>query len=195
MLVGLPAYAGIAVVAPVLVPVLLGDKWIEIVPLLPILAAAMAMLTLQILFAPATNARGVPWAALRITMIGSVIMPSAYFIGSHWGVMGFAWGWVGGMAVLTAATVILSGGIIGLTISGLSRAVTPPLAAALVMGAGVALMLQSLPPVPDLAALVLAVMLGVALYLGALRLIAPERLTEALHFIRNRGEPDALPTE
>jgi O-antigen/teichoic acid export membrane protein len=195
MLVGLPAYAGIAVVAPVLVPVLLGDKWIEIVPLLPILAAAMAMLTLQILFAPATNARGVPWAALRITMIGSVVMPSAYFIGSHWGVMGFAWGWVGGMAVLTAATVILSGGIIGLTISGLSRAVTPPLAAALVMGAGVALMLQALPPVPDLAALVLAVMLGVALYLGTLHLIAPARLVEALHFIRNRGEPDALPPE
>jgi O-antigen/teichoic acid export membrane protein len=193
MLVGLPAYAGIAVVAPLLVPVLLGEQWIEIVPLLPILAAAMAMLTLQILFAPATNARGVPFAALRITMIGSVVMPSAYFIGSHWGVTGFAWGWVGGMAVLTATTVVLSGRIIGLTINGLLRAVIPPLAAALVMGAGVALMLRALPPVPDLAALALAVPLGVALYLGALRLIAPDRLAEALRFIRNRGEPEALP--
>lgn len=194
-MVALPAYAGLAVVAPVLVPVLLGDKWAEIVPLLPILSAAMAMLTLQILFAPATNARGVPWAALRITMIGSVVMPSAYFIGSHWGVTGFAWGWVGGMAVLTAATVVLSGGIIGLSISGLLRALAPPLAAALVMAAGVALMLRSLPPVPDFAALALAVPLGVALYLGALHLIAPDRLAEALRFIRNRGEPEALLAE
>lgn len=194
-MVALPAYAGLAVVAPVLVPVLLGEKWAEIVPLLPILSVAMAMMTLQILFAPATNARGVPWAALRITMIGSVIMPSAYFIGSHWGVTGFAWGWVGGMAVLTGATVILSGGIIGLAIGSLARALAPPLAAALVMAAGVALMLRALPPVPDFAALGLAVTLGVVLYLGALHLIAPDRLAEALHFIRNRGEPDALPAK
>jgi O-antigen/teichoic acid export membrane protein len=190
MMVALPAYAGLAVVAPVLVPVLLGEQWIEIIPLLPILSAAMAMMTLQILFAPATNARGVPWAALRITMIGSVVMPASYFIGSHWGVPGFAWGWVGGMALLTCATVILSGGIIGLTISGLIRAIAPPLAAAVAMAAGVWLVLRELPPVMDLVALGIAVPLGVALYLGALHLIAPGRIAEALHFARNRGEAE-----
>lgn len=193
MLVALPAYAGIAVVAPVLVPVLLGEQWREIVPLLPILAIAMAMLTLQILFAPATNARGVPLAALRITMIGSVVMPIAFFTGSHFGVTGFAWGWVGGMAVLMTATVTLSGRIIGLQVDGLVRAVAPPLLAALAMAAGVALALQALPPLPDVLALGLAVALGVALYGAALHLIAPERLAEALHFLRNRGEPEALP--
>ncbi len=195
MMVGLPAYAGIAVVAPVLVPVLLGEKWLEIIPLLPILACAMAMLTLQILFAPATNARGFPGIALRVTMLGSVVMPLGFYIGSHWGVTGFAWGWVGGMAVLSAATIVLSHRVLGFPYAGLLRAVAPPLAAALVMGAGVALLLQSLPPLPDIAALASAVVLGVALYLGTLHLIAPGRLAEALHFIRNRGEPDPLPAE
>jgi len=193
MLVALPAYAGIAAAAQVLVPVLLGEQWIEVVPLLPILCVAMSMLTLQILFAPATNARGVPMAALRITMIGSVVMPSAYFIGSHWGVTGFAWAWVGGMTVLTTATVILSGGIIGLTIRGLVRAVLPPLMAALVMAGGVSLVMMNLPKVPDLAALAIAVPVGVALYLGALKLIAPERLAEALHFLRHRSDDESLP--
>ncbi|MFN4020592.1 MAG: lipopolysaccharide biosynthesis protein [Erythrobacter sp.] len=193
MLVALPAYAGLAVVAPVLVPVLLGEKWLEIIPLLPVLAIAMSMLTLQILFAPATNARGVPWAALRITMIGSVVMPCAFLIGSHWGVIGFAWGWVGGMAVLTSATVTLSGRIIGLTLGGLAAALAPPLAAALMMGAGVALALGLLPEMLPLATLVLAVMLGVVLYLGALWLIAPDRLAEALRFLRTRGEPEPRP--
>ena len=193
MLVALPAYAGLAVVAPVLVPVLLGEKWLGIVPLLPILAIAMGMLTLQILFAPATNARGVPQAALRITMIGSVVMPCAFLIGSQWGVIGFAWGWVGGMAVLTAATVTLSGRIIGLTLAGLAGAFAPPLAAALMMGAGVALALGLLPEMLPLAKLVLAVLLGVALYLAALRLIAPERLAEALRFARSRGENAPAP--
>ena len=198
MLIAMPAYAGIAVVAPVLVPVLLGEQWLEIVPLLPVLAGAMAMMTLQILFAPATNARGVPWAALRIAMIGSVIMPTAFLIGSQFGVNGFAWGWVGGMAVLTMATVILSGRIVGLRLAGLASAVTPPLAAALVMAAGVAGMLSLLHAgLPPLLGLVSAVLLGVALYGGLLQLIAPSRIAEALHFIRYRAEVDpvAAPAE
>lgn len=193
MLVALPAYAGLAVVAPVLVPVLLGEHWIEIVPLLPIMGTAMAMMTLQILFAPATNARGVPMAALKINVIGSVVMTAAYYIGSHWGVTGFAWSWVGGMTVLTAATVTLSGRIIGLRFDGLLRAVLPPLLAALAMAGGVWLGLRGLPPVPDWVALGVAVPLGVALYLGALNIIAPDRLAEALSFARNRGEGEAAP--
>jgi O-antigen/teichoic acid export membrane protein len=195
MLVGLPAYAGLAVVAPVLVPVLLGEKWLEIIPLLPILAIAMSMLTLQILFAPATNARGNPGIALKVTMLGAVVMPAAFFIGSHWGVTGFAWGWVGGMAVLTAATIQLSRGLLGLRIAGLVRAIAPPLAAALVMAAGVALALGAMPAVMPLAALAAAVLLGVALYLGALQLIAPDRLAEALRFLRERGEAEPVPAE
>lgn len=195
MLVGLPAYAGLAVVAPVLVPVLLGEKWAEIIPLLPVLAGAMAMLTLQILFSPATNARGFPGIALRVTMLGAVVMPCAFLIGSQWGAMGFAWGWVGGMAVLTAATIQLSRRVLGLELGGLVRAILPPLAAALVMAGGVALALRALPPVMPLAALVAAVLLGVALYLGALQLIAPDRLAEALRLLRERGDAEPVPAE
>ncbi len=195
MLVALPAYAGLAVVAPVLVPVLLGDKWMEIVPLLPILAGAMGMLTLQILFSPATNARGHPGIALRVTMLGSVVMPCAFLIGSRWGVTGFAWGWVGGMAVLTVATVRLSARVLELRLAGLVRGVAPPLAAALAMAAGVALVLRALPAMVPLLTLVIAVLFGVGLYLAILRLIAPERLVEALRFARTRGESAALPAE
>ncbi|WP_296719001.1 lipopolysaccharide biosynthesis protein [Erythrobacter sp.] len=193
MMVALPAYAGLAVVAPALVPVLLGEKWMEIVPLLPILAAAMAMLTLQILFSPATNARGFPGIALRVTMLGSVVMPCGFLIGSQWGVTGFAWGWVGGMAVLTAATVRLSGRVLGLRLGGLIRAVLPPLAAALTMAAGVALALHLLPPVLPLVALGRAVMLGIGIYGAALHLIAPDRMAEALRFLRERGESEPAP--
>jgi O-antigen/teichoic acid export membrane protein len=191
MLVALPAYAGMAAVAPVLVPVVLGVQWHEIIPLLPVFCLAMAMMTLQILFAPATNARGVPLAALRITMIGSVVMTGAYFIGSHWGVIGFAWGWVGGMAVLTAATVVLSGRIIGLRLDGLNRALLPPLVAALVMAAMVRLVLGLLPAgLAPLAGLAVCVPIGIGLYLGILNLIANDRIAEALRFIRNRGEDE-----
>lgn len=188
MLVALPAYAGLAVVAPVLVPVLLGAKWIEIAPLLPILAGAMAMLTLQILFSPATNARGYPGIALRVTVLGSVAMPAGFFAGSHFGITGFAWGWVAGMAVLTGATIMLSRPVLGFSLTGLARAIMPPMVAALAMAAGVALALRGLGEMPGIPVLAIIVPLGVALYLGVLHMIAPDRLTEALNFIRNRGE-------
>ena len=66
---------------------------------------------------------------------------------------------------------------------------------AVAMAGGVWLALRGLPPVPHWVALGVAVPLGVALYLGALNIIAPERLAEALNFARNRGgpEPEAAP--
>jgi hypothetical protein len=72
----------------------------------------------------------------------------------------------------------------------LLKAIAPPLAAALVMAAGVALALAALPPMLPLATLALMVVLGVALYGGALQLIAPERIAEALRFARTRGESE-----
>lgn len=190
MLVALPAYAGMAVTAPVLVPVLLGEQWREIALLVPILAGAMAMLTLQLLFSPATNARGLPGIALRVTVLGSVIMPTAFLIGSFWGVIGFAWGWVAGMVILTAVTLALSAPVLELKFGDLLRAVAPPLGAALMMGAGVwlaARLLDRLTGLPDVLTLALLVALGAGLYLGALALIARDRLAEALRFARHRN--------
>jgi hypothetical protein len=91
------------------------------------------------------------------------------------------------MAVLTTITVALSQRVLDLRLGDLLVAIAPPLAAALVMAAGVALALAMLPPILPIAALALMVMLGVALYGGALQLIAPERIAEALRFARTRG--------
>lgn len=127
-------------------------------------------------------------------MIGAVVMPASFFIGSHFGIEGFAWGWLGGMGVLCSATVLLSGRIVGLTLSGLARAIAPPLTAALVMAAGVALVEALLPDgLPPIGVLAVAVPLGMALYLGLLRLIAPDRLAEALRFARNQSEAAPAP--
>src|SRR6185436_15096618 len=53
MLAALPFYFGLAVTARPLVLTFLGAKWSEVVPLVPILALAMPLMTLQILFGPA----------------------------------------------------------------------------------------------------------------------------------------------
>ncbi|MGY6550560.1 MAG: oligosaccharide flippase family protein [Erythrobacter sp.] len=159
----------------------------------PVLATIrlVLLIALQILFSPATNARGLPKVAMQISMLGAVIMPSAFLIGSGWGIHGFAWGWVGGMAVLTLATAIYSGRVLGLTASGLSQAISPLVFAAAMMGGCVFLVRTMLPPMSALAQLALLVPLvplGAAIYGAVLMAIAPDRLAEALRFARNRGD-------
>lgn len=187
LLIALPAYAGMAAVAPTLVTVLLGEKWHEISPILPILALAMSLMTLQILFSPATNALGIPKVAMRISMLGAIIMPTAFFAGSHFGISGFAWGWVGGMAALTSVTIAYSGRVLGLTFRALSEAISPLIFAAAMMGGCVFLARGIMPAMPALAELLLLVPLGAAIYGGVLFAIAPQRLVEALRFARNRS--------
>lgn len=187
LLIALPAYAGMAAVAPPLVAVLLGEQWHEAAPILPILALAMSIMTLQILFSPATNALGEPKVAMRNSLLGAIVMPAAFWVGSHYGVPGFAWGWAGGMTVLTGLTVIYSCRVLGLSLRALSEAISPIVFAAAMMGASVYLVRGMLPAMADFVQLLLLVPLGVAIYGAVLFAIAPERLIEALRFARNRG--------
>ena len=191
LLIALPFYAGMAAVAPPLVAVLLGEQWHEIAPILPILALAMSLMTLQILFSPATNALGEPKVAMRISILGAVIIPSAFFVGSHFGLAGFAWGWVGGMALLTAITAAYSCRVLGMSLASLSEAISPLVFAAALMGGSVHVVRSMLPAMPALAELALLVPLGAAVYAAVLVAIAPDRLVEALRFARNRGGESA----
>ncbi|OZA90491.1 MAG: hypothetical protein B7X57_11285 [Erythrobacter sp. 34-65-8] len=180
LLVALPAYAGMAVIADPLVLVLLGKQWTGIAAILPILSLAMAMLTLQILFAPATNALGKPGIALKVSMIGSVAT-------------GFAWAWVGGVAVMLAVTIALSVRTLGLSLRKLAGAVLPPGLAAGAMAAGVAATAQVLPPMPAMGQLGLLIPLGAAFYGAVLWLIARDRLVEAYRFAVGTAAGSAAP--
>src|SRR6185295_13641834 len=93
----------------------LGWKWTETGPLVPILAMAMPMMTLQILFAPASNALGRPGMAVRTGLVGAALMPLAFLAGIQWGTTGLAWAWLGGRAALLAATIEMSLPVIGVS--------------------------------------------------------------------------------
>ena len=60
MLVSLPCYVGLAVVAGPLVLTVMGPKWADAIPLVQLLAFAMPFVTLHVLYPPATNALGRP---------------------------------------------------------------------------------------------------------------------------------------
>ncbi len=189
MLVALPFYFGLMVTAEPLVAVVLGEKWGETAPLVPILAMAMPLLTLQILFAPASNALGHPGMAVRTGLVGALLMPFAFLAGIQWGLPGLAWAWVGGMAALLVATVELSRPVIGVTRRALFLAVAPGLAASALMAGIVEGVDSLLPALSDGARLAALVVTGMLAYAGLLFLVARPAIDEVLNLIRPNRAP------
>jgi len=186
MLAALPFYFGLAVTAGPLVLTFLGSKWAETAPLVPVLAMAMPLMTLQILFAPATNALGRPGLSVRTGLVGAALMPAAFFAGIQWGTMGLAWAWLGGMAVLLAATIEMSIPVIGTTRRALFAAVAPGLGASAAMALAVAALDSGLPEMGNGARLALLVAAGIAAYAGLLFAFARPIVDEVRAIFRPR---------
>lgn len=189
MLVVLPAYIGMAVTAGPLVATLFGPKWMEIVPLVTLVALAMPFMTLQILFAPALNALGRPDVPMRSAMAGAVIFFIAFFFASRSGIGMMAAVWLAAAPALLLVTMLFSRRLINVGIRDLAAALAPVGSAALVMGALVWALDRWLVSGWNLWApvqLLVLVAAGGLAYLGALKLFAPSLLDDAITQVRGR---------
>ncbi|MBX7495158.1 lipopolysaccharide biosynthesis protein [Qipengyuania sp. 6B39] len=186
MLLAIPFCLGLAVTADPLVHVVLGEKWLGVVPVLQVLGLAMPWMTLQVLFAPATNAVGRPGIAMRNSVIGAVLMPIAFLIGVRWGIVGMAWAWLATYPLITAITAANSFGAIRVSARQVLGAVAPAALAGLVMAVTVYLVDRQLAFASPALRLGVLVATGGAVYLGWLFAFARERLAEFVALVRNR---------
>ena len=189
MALAVPLYLGLAVAARPAVETLFGPKWVEMAPLVSILALAMPLVTLQILFGPALNALGKPQVTMHTSLAGALIMPATFLVAVRFGAEGLAWGWLIATALLLVVTYRLARPHIQVDAMGLVRAVLPGLAAGAPMALCVWLLRGALPPLPAPAELCILAATGAALYAGLLRLAAPELVEEALRLIVRRRAP------
>ncbi|MEO5866159.1 MAG: lipopolysaccharide biosynthesis protein [Sphingomonas sp.] len=184
MMVALPFYFGLAVTARPFIETMLGAKWDDTIPVVVILALAMPFLTLQILFAPATTALGNTRIQVYAAAAGAVLMPAAFAIGIHWGVLGLAWAWIAAMPLLTAFTAMIAMPLLGIRAAAIIRAVGPPLSAAIGMAVVVALLDRELGVASPALRLTILVAVGAAVY-GALALaVARRTVMDALSLLR-----------
>ncbi|MFN3946451.1 MAG: lipopolysaccharide biosynthesis protein [Allosphingosinicella sp.] len=187
MLVSLPFYLGLAATAEPLVLTFLGPKWAETIAIVPLLALAMPVFTLQILFAPATNALGRPGIALRTGAVAATVMPLAFLSGIGWGIEGLAYAWLGGIIVITAATLALSLPPLGVTLGQLGRSLAPGVVAATAMALGVAALDTLLPPMAPQPRFAILLAFGGLLYAGGILLFARSLAEEVAALFRSRG--------
>jgi O-antigen/teichoic acid export membrane protein len=184
--VAMPFYLGLAVTARPLVEVVLGPKWIEAAPVVHWLALAMPMMTLQTLYAPASDACGRPGIGAKNGATGAILLSAAFLVGVHWGLMGLVAAWFAAYPLYLAISTWRTLPVIGVRLRDLADGLAPPVIAATGMAVIVSLLARILPPMPALAELALLGAAGVAAYGGWLALFARDTLDEVVALVRNR---------
>jgi len=186
MLAAMPFYMGLAATAEPLVLTVLGDKWRETIPVVRLLALAMPFMTLQVLYAPACDARGQPGISARNGAFGTVCLTAAFLVGVHWGPQGLALAWIAAYPVYLAYSTWRVLPVIGVTVRAIVAAAAPPVIASIVMAAIVVAVDAALPALPPLPRLALLVAVGAAVYLGWLSLFSRRLVRELIAFVANR---------
>lgn len=186
MMLALPFYAGLAVTAVPFVDVVLGDKWEEMAPIVRLLACVMPVVTLQILFSPATTALGHPRVQVLAAAAGAVIMPVAFLVGAQWGGVGMAWGWLIGFPLLALITARMAIPVIGTSAGAIWRACLPSLLASAGMATMVLIIDRLAGPLAPMPRLALLVSSGVVAYAALTMLVARDVVAEALALVQRR---------
>ncbi|URW75102.1 lipopolysaccharide biosynthesis protein [Sphingomonas donggukensis] len=187
LLVAMPFYLGLAVVARPLVAVMLGDKWIEVGPVVALLALAMPFMTLQILFAPASDARGQPGISARNGATGAILLPVAFLVGIQWGLPGLAAAWIVAWPLFLAICAWRTLPVIGVGVRDLAEAVAVPVLASVAMALVVLVVDRALPAMPALPHLSVLIATGGTVYAGWLLAFARPTVAAAIALVRNRG--------
>jgi PST family polysaccharide transporter len=129
-----PMFAGIAILAPDIIPLMLGKNWNGLIPvILPFCLGGMAAETISLaphLLVATGRTRTLAWNA-----VGSMIlMPILFFtLSQRWGASGLASAWAIGASVLSLPTLIVACGEAKISMFNFIRAVIAPLAATAAM--------------------------------------------------------------
>lgn len=89
-----PVTVGLALVARQAVPLIMGQKWIGMVAPLQVLSVYAGFRAIVALLPKVLTAVGNSRFVMRVEVTGLGVMPLAFWIGSHWGIKGIAFGWV-----------------------------------------------------------------------------------------------------
>ncbi|MBK6972746.1 MAG: lipopolysaccharide biosynthesis protein [Sterolibacteriaceae bacterium] len=176
MLVAVPAAAGIYVVAPYLVPVVLGPKWLASVPLMEILALNGGLLVLHSSICTVLISSGHPDQVTKANGLYVVILLMMFgLLVPHFGLSGAAFAALGTSILSTPFYLFQVRRLVGVPIYGFLRALARPLVAALVMSGLVRWIVPEWSPVMNMATsigwLTVEIALGIAIYSGTVALL------------------------
>ncbi len=186
MIVAMPFYMGLAATAEPLVLTVLGDKWRETAPIVHLLALAMPFMTLQVLFTPASDARGRPGIGVQNGAVGAMILTTAFLVGVQWGPTGMGIAWITAYPLYLAISAWRTLPVIGVRARDVARAVASPALAAIAMALIVGLVDRGLPPLDSHWRLLVLVAIGAAVYAAWMLIFARATVRELIAVVRKQ---------
>jgi O-antigen/teichoic acid export membrane protein len=161
----MPVGFGIAAVAEELVPLLYGEQWLAMIPILQVVAIGSGVGVAANVGSPIFNATDRLGLSFRLNLALTVIAAITTLVGSHWGLMGIAYAkWIIATVALVFFRVAL--GVVQLRWTHLLNMIGAPFACSLVMFGAVMLARDPVhAAVPGLPwSLACHVLLGAAIY-------------------------------
>jgi PST family polysaccharide transporter len=163
-----PASIGMVVVAPSLIHVAFGPRWLPAVLSVQILALNGPRLVLGRLGGAAFQALGLPTVELRITMISFALCAVAFAVGVPFGIVGVAIGYTVAGHLVLPITVVRLARAMDVRPPVLLRPIAPVLLATAVMAAAVVGVQLAMRGMPDGLRLVTAIIAGGLIYAAVL---------------------------
>lgn len=192
--IAIPAFVGVAMVAPELVPVLLGAQWIEAVPVVQASALPALIYALGFLLSNMLTAIGRPGLRLALTLGQACLSVLFVLAAVRWGPAAVALAM--GAAALTAylANAAMLARLIGLDPLAYHLQAWPAALASALMAAGLWAIGAHAGALPAILALGLEAAVGAGIYLATTLLIARPQWREILELARTlRARPGDLP--
>ena len=187
-----PATIGLGIVARELVPVALGAKWVGVIAPLQVLSIYAAFRSIVAIIPKVLtavgNARFVMWNDLRAL----VMLPIAFYIGSHWGTAGIAWGWIAAYPLVAVPLYWKAFKTIKMPVATYLQALRPAIDGTLMMILAVLAVRWALPPSwPAWIRLIAEVAAGGVVYLSTLMLLHRKRVLAFVRMAKSfrRAEP------
>ena len=180
-----PACVGFGQVAHELIPAVMGEKWRGSVPPLEILSMYASVRAITVLVAPILTALGNPQFCFWTDVAASFILAPIFYVGSHWGITGIAWGWVVGYPLCVVPLYWKTFATIKMKPMQYFSCMYSPLEATLVMAPLVWLTKHALVRNPFMPVrLGSQILVGVVVYLGVLWIRDREKILAIIRLIR-----------
>ena len=181
---GFPLSFGMAAVAPLGLPMMLGSKWEAIVVPFQLLCLILPLKGLTPALSPAVFAIGRPGVNLINMIIASSAMALALLAGVLYGVMGVCVAWVAAYPVVFGVTTIRSLRVLDLPIARYLAEVRFPFFASTLMLVLVWLVGRVFVTSQPLYSLILQIVAGLVCYLGLVLIFQREQYAEIRNFLR-----------
>jgi PST family polysaccharide transporter len=181
-LVIFPVVAGIGTVAPLVIPLLFGAKWLPAVAPMQLLLVNGALMTVSVLVTQALNASGRARETGRLGLLLLLLMPPSFAVGARLaGIAGVATAWLVAQPLILGVPLREARAAFGLRVRDVEHAIRPAVCGVGVMVASVLAVRAVLPGPPAWGALAIEVAVGAVVYVVTLATLFPRRLRATVH--------------